>query len=133
MGYFKKHFTIPSTRLSMERAMDCDRISDVRAALLKGEPAAIDGCGLEERRKRFDKRAYRQPVLTEPIAEPLPYRRGELDPLTEEVKESLIRRSQYDRMMDPEGSSSASMASGLEGVAEAASTGDHSDASRRII
>lgn len=91
MRYFRQHYDIPSTRLSMERAMECDRVDDIRASLAKKKPRAVAGAAVEERRQRFDMNAYRQPVLTQPAAMPLPYRRGQDDAVTANVTADLIR------------------------------------------
>lgn len=91
MRYFRKHYAVPSTRLSMERAMECDRVADIRASVSRNSPSAVRGWGAEESRNRFNKNAYRQPVLTEPSAEPMTYRRGKRDHLTSEAELQLNR------------------------------------------
>lgn len=83
----------------MERAKECDRISDLKAARRRGVPYQT-GQGIEERREHFDKSAYRQPVLTVHAMLPMDYRAGEPDPLTEEAREKLRSAGRYEFMLD---------------------------------
>jgi Calcium-dependent channel, 7TM region, putative phosphate len=98
MQYFRNHYADPSKLLSMERAREYDRISElddegasgsVSSGLL-GSPGSPKN-GLESRKVNFDKNSYRQPVLTERVIEPLPYRRGRDDEMTVQTRE-LLRR-----------------------------------------
>eukprot|EP00934_Nitzschia_sp_Nitz4_P006176 Nitzschia sp. Nitz4//scaffold4_size323378//84551//88052//NITZ4_000640-RA/size323378-snap-gene-0.407-mRNA-1//1//CDS//3329553339//6166//frame0 len=98
-GYFSQHYAKPSTRLSLERAREYDRVSEVVALhevparelfKRKGAPEL----GVAARRSQFDKNSYRQPVLTEPPMTPMHYRRGHPDTITEEVATS-IKAVQY--------------------------------------
>ncbi len=99
MGYFNRHFAEPSRRLSLERAIECDHLSDILAAAAMGSRPKDDsgiqshgGAGVESRRRQFDKNAYHQPVLAQDPLEPIQYRRGEdLDPQTADAREQLRR------------------------------------------
>jgi hypothetical protein len=99
MGYFHQNFALPSRQLSMERARECDRISDARAACRRGTRNAR-GQGVVERREQFDKSAYRQPVLTLQALEPINYRANQLDPITEETNDRLRIANRYLYMSD---------------------------------
>jgi hypothetical protein len=94
MGYFQQQYALPSRQLSMERARECDRISDLRAARRRGTPNAR-GQGVAERREQFDKSAYRQPVLTLQALEPMHYRANQPDPITEETNVRLRSANRY--------------------------------------
>lgn len=83
----------------MERAKECDRISDLKAARRRGVPNQA-GQGVEERREAFDKSAYRQPVLTVHAMLPMDYRAGEPDPVTEDVRRQLRGAGRYEFMSD---------------------------------
>ena len=109
MNYLRKTYIIPSERLSLERARQCDRLSsheqeqrsfrvDHSAASGVGaiRPTPLDtealDHGMEARRVHFDGSKYRQPVLTEVATEPWTYRRGWPDDAeTVAVKEQLRR------------------------------------------
>ena len=91
----------------MERAKECDRISDLKAARRRGVPNQT-GQGVQERREQFDKTAYRQPVLTVHAMLPMDYRAGEPDPLTEEVRRELRSAGRFGAMSDNSGVASAS-------------------------
>jgi hypothetical protein len=85
----------------MERAMEADRVADLRAAAEAGatEPA---GQAVEKRREEFNRNAYRQPVLTVRAMMPLPYRRNVPDEETEEVKRQLASVNRFIFMTDEE-------------------------------
>ena len=92
MRYFKHHYADPSKLLSMERAREYDRVAECEDEVpaspgLMGSPRN----GIESRRRNFDKNSYRQPVLTETVIEPLPYRRGKIDEMTMQARELLSR------------------------------------------
>jgi hypothetical protein len=89
--YFRRNFGEAARQLSLERAVERDRVSNMKAM----QTVKRDGNGtspsLDERRTLFDRKLYRQPVLTAAMVEPLSYRRNEPDAVTEEVKASLKR------------------------------------------
>jgi len=99
IGYFSEHYAKPSQQLSMERAKECDRISDLKAARRRGVPHQT-GQGVEERREEFDQSAYRQPVLTVHAVLPMDYRAGEPDPVTETARRELRGAGRYEFMSD---------------------------------
>lgn len=90
MNYFERKYAEPSKLLSLERAREYDRLFNLEEASRNGADAGKDTSALGRRRK-FDKDAYRQPVLTELATEPLSYRKGLQDPETEKVCEQLRR------------------------------------------
>ena len=67
MSRFRTEFEIPSTRLSLERAVEVDR----RGGGEEGGGGGGEGGG---EKLEFDKFAYRQPVLASGEASPLPHR-----------------------------------------------------------
>jgi hypothetical protein len=102
-------FSEPSERLSLERAREYDRVSEVlaaaRAARDRTEGPLQDDLGpslsthgLEARRTQFNKNSYRQPVLTQKPMVPRRYRRGQEDPLTEECRQQLMQVQDYSLM-----------------------------------
>ena len=92
MKSFKKTYVEPSTRLSLERAREYDRMSDLQAAEAEGlRETEAEGRGVELRRRIFDRNSYRQPVLTEHAVEPMTYRRGVDDDETIAVRKQLRR------------------------------------------
>jgi hypothetical protein len=97
MNYFRKHFADASITLSMERAMECDRISDLKVSMAAGVPFE-KGLANKERAKVFDREAYRQPVLNVHAMEPMPYRRGTLDKLTKDSCALLRELNGYANM-----------------------------------
>lgn len=99
MGYFNENYAKPSKQLSMERAKECDRISDLKAARRRGVLNQT-GQGADERRETFDKSAYRQPVLTVHAMLPMDFRAGEPDPVTEEVRRKLQDAGRYEFMSE---------------------------------
>lgn len=70
MWHFQEAFADPSALLSLELARDYDRKSSSQACkeeqgmLLLEEGVDASECGVESRRQAFDKKSYRQPVLT---------------------------------------------------------------------
>ena len=99
MQTFKKHYADPSKVLSLERAREYDRVADAEDDPNTPRPAGGMGLdsprnGFDSRRRNFDKNCFRQPVLTERVVEPLPYRRGKDDEMTKQARELLghIRR-----------------------------------------
>jgi hypothetical protein len=99
MNYFKKNFAEPSTRLSLERAREYDIISAIHhEQAMNGTDIVLPpyaDAGVEARRRKFDKIAYRQPVLSELAAEPWMYRRGLNDDETVAVRGKLRRQNRY--------------------------------------
>lgn len=102
MGYFHRHYAEPSRRLSLERAIECDHVSDILAAAAIGSRPKDDsgihsnkGAGIEARRRQFDKNAYHQPVLAQDPLEPLPYRRGEGDDMETISARDHLRRMEH--------------------------------------
>lgn len=122
MNYLHRTFAIPSERLSLERARQCDRLSsqeeqarsfrlgqtpEKKHASLHFEttPGSLESVnplldydyGVEARRSGFDRSKYRQPVLTEVAAEPWPYRRG----VPEDAETATVKRQlrQINRFM----------------------------------
>ena len=103
MSDFTNRFKIPSQSLSMERAKFIDD-----ELVMRQVTSNNDSFSTTDIAESFNKHAYRQPVLTEGIVEPLPYRHGSVDKLKEEVDrilqvESMRRiqgwgnRSQFER------------------------------------
>jgi hypothetical protein len=97
MTYFRKHYADASITLSMERAMECDRISDLKASMAAGVPHE-KGLANRERARVFDREAYRQPVLGVHAMEPMPYRRGTLDTMTKDSCSLLRELNGYANM-----------------------------------
>jgi Calcium-dependent channel, 7TM region, putative phosphate len=102
MNYFQKTYAIPSSRLSLERARECDRVSSLSAkADGNGLPASAEtDDGVAARSGQFDKNSYRQPVLTELMTEPWFYRRGQEDEETLLVREQLRRINRHVKAAD---------------------------------
>jgi hypothetical protein len=95
MNFFRQNYADPSTRLSLERARECDRLSSSKAATEEdGLDSNIDR-GVELRRTKFDRKSYRQPVLTELATEPEFYRSGFQDDETFAVRKQLQRINRY--------------------------------------
>lgn len=87
-NYFNEYYVKPSTKLSLERAREYDRVSEWLANHRNVEDAAVDYVelkdtkveyGIEGRRAQFKKELYRQPVLTRRPMNPRSYRRGQRD------------------------------------------------------
>ncbi|CAJ1948545.1 unnamed protein product [Cylindrotheca closterium] len=101
MRYCDNHFADPSKRLSLERAREYDRVSDMRAKSRYNRDDEM-GSGNEVRRTQFNKDCYRQPVLTQKALVPKAYRRGQTDPLTFDCCQKLKELQQYSLMEDGE-------------------------------
>lgn len=92
MRYFRIHYADPSKLLSMERAREYDRVSEYDdAGMSPRQGLGSPRNGIESRRQNFDRNSYRQPVLTERVIEPLPYRRGKDDEMSVQARELLER------------------------------------------
>lgn len=92
--YFRRNFTEAARQLSLERAVERDRLSDLKAKLRSEQEdpnLSSPSLGFDERRRFFDNKLYRQPVLTDSFFEPMEYRRNESDPVTESVQSTLRR------------------------------------------
>ena len=123
----------PSTRLSLERAREYDRVSEWLAKnKVPGTAANVDTIledaepqpsssdveyGIEGRRHQFDKNSYRQPVLTQRPLKPKNYRRGQPDAEADRVRTRLRELQDYDLMEESEAGPGASAASGLDAPA----------------
>jgi hypothetical protein len=94
MRHFDQHYAKSSTKLSLERAREYDRVSEWLATNKKrstGPKSDVSGTdqkitvehGIEGRRLQFQKSSYRQPVLTRKPMNPRNYRRGQPDPEAE--------------------------------------------------
>jgi len=90
MKFFDEHYAKSSTKLSLERAREYDRVSEWLAVNKKrtaGENGDVLDTeqkkkvehGIEGRRRQFQKDSYRQPVLTRKPMHPRNYRRGQPD------------------------------------------------------
>jgi hypothetical protein len=96
--YFRRNYGDAAMNLSLERAVERDRVSDLKAARKKGPRSHRDilaspSMTFDERRVKFDHKLYRQPILTATHLEPKCYRKNRLDPVTEDVQEALERLS----------------------------------------
>jgi len=100
MWYFRKHYANPGKSLSLERAMELDHICDSKmtATSIPKSPKEARKNLLRKSKSSFSADAYRQPVLAEKALEPLSYRRGQADPLTEDAKNHL--HGWYQRLKD---------------------------------
>eukprot|EP00980_Cylindrotheca_fusiformis_P026200 scaffold15514_cov129-Cylindrotheca_fusiformis.AAC.8 len=98
------HFAEPSRRLSLERAREYDRVSDMIA---NRSGSQRESC-FEARRAQFTEDSYRQPVLTQNAITPRSYRFGQVDNLTEECRVRLKELQKYSLMQDHETTSSDS-------------------------
>lgn len=123
----------PSTRLSLERAREYDRVSEwlarnkgpgngetIDTILEATEPHMSSSeveYGIEGRRHQFDKNSYRQPVLTQKPLKPKNYRRGQSDAEAEKVRIRLRELQDYDLMEESGTGPNSSGASGLESPA----------------
>jgi len=77
--YNSSTFVDPSKTLCLERATELDKRLTVE----------IDASAIDSENIHFSEYAYRQPVLTEPVMEPLPYRDGQSDPIQEEISQMV--------------------------------------------
>jgi len=91
MRYFDTRYGEPSKKLTLERAIELDEKIGTFSVSKRGVRPASPG-----KRKNaippqiaFTSDYYRQPVLTEPPGEPLPYRSGRDDPMTIEARVQL--------------------------------------------
>jgi hypothetical protein len=96
--YFRRNFGDAARQLSLERAVERDRMSDLKASLKTNRLGNLTSPSFDERRSKFDRNLYRQPVLTAGMLEPMNYRRDEPDPITEEVRATLRRLNDISRM-----------------------------------
>lgn len=97
----------PSNRLSLERAREYDRISELLSSSVTNQ-ALCGEFGVEARRAQFDENSYRQPVLTQKAMAPRAYRRGQIDVMTDDCRTRLLDLQDY-ALLD--GSSSGSVTS----------------------
>lgn len=108
MWHFEESFADPSALLSLELARDYDRKSNSQACkeeqgiLLLEEGIETSECGVETRRQSFDKKSYRQPVLTELPSKPWRYRRGQQDEETMTVRNRLNQINRFASAMSRE-------------------------------
>lgn len=105
LRFFNHHYAEPSKRLSLERAREYDKVTEMLGARVAGTESRSD-FGIEARRTQFTKDSYRQPVLTQKAMEPKAYRKGQRDPLTEESRTQLKDLQEYALMHDPSHASS---------------------------
>ena len=89
--YFRRNYAAAAKHLSFERAVERDRLSDLKAKLKHDGIVMSPTMGFDERMERFDSKLYRQPVLTEAFLEPMPYRRHVKDGITQEVQHTIQR------------------------------------------
>lgn len=96
----------PSTRLSLERAREYDRISEILATNkvstkdffnMEEDHDPVE-FGIEGRRTQFDKNSYRQPVLAQKPMMPNPYRWGQVDPMADDCIARLQSLRDYSLM-----------------------------------
>lgn len=101
--YFRFNFAEAATQLSLERAVERDRLSELKAKLKTHSQSNIlksPTMSFEDRRTMFDSDLYRQPVLTDPVSKPMNYRSGNDDPITEGVRQSMQRINMQTTMLD---------------------------------
>ena len=100
MNYFKKNFAVPSTRLTLERAMTLDeqlgnRVQHKHSYSPNNSPTNSQDLPAPQKplaknvHENFGSDHYRQPVLREPPALPLFYRPEYDDKLTREARQKL--------------------------------------------
>lgn len=90
MRYFRRHYAEPSNRLSLERAIQRDLLSDLKTSI-RQRTRNYAGLAMEDTRIKFDKNHYKQPILTEKAMEPIVYRRDREDPTTK-GKQRVVSR-----------------------------------------
>jgi len=92
-SYFNVKYAQPSKKLTLERAFELDdKIGTFIASPSRKVRADTPSRkGVTPPQVGFSSDYYRQPVLTEPIGEPLPYRSGRDDPMTTEARVKLAR------------------------------------------
>ena len=93
MQYFQIHYAEPSKRLTLELAQELDSKIEKKSQMRR--PAA-DHPLFEAYRDNnaipqdtFDRNYYKQPVMTEPLGEPMFYRIDRKDPLTKAAIQEL--------------------------------------------
>ena len=89
MGDFRKRFVEPSQNLSLERIKLMVEKSTRRRSkndLDELNESSDYNTGIIE---TFNAHAYRQPIRTEGVGVPIPYRHGQVDELKEEVDQIL--------------------------------------------
>ena len=89
--YFRRNFGEAARQLSLERAVERDRVSNIKASQTVKRDGVLNSPSYDDRRTTFDRKLYRQPVLTATMVEPMSYRRNTPDPITDEVIASLRR------------------------------------------
>ena len=110
MNYFKKNFAVPSTRLTLERAMTLDEQLGNRVQRKHNYSPNNSPNSSEDRpspqkplarnvHENFDQDHYRQPILREAPALPLFYRPISEDLLTKEARQKLSENRIH--MWDP--------------------------------
>lgn len=96
MNYFRDHYATPSLKLSLEIAIEIDRVADCKTP---GNQIA----GKKKLDETFKGEHYRQPVLTAEAGRPLPYRREEgVDELTAVALDRLQKRASRFQIMTDE-------------------------------
>mmetsp|Transcript_4433 Transcript_4433/g.6777 ORF Transcript_4433/g.6777 Transcript_4433/m.6777 type:complete len:133 (-) Transcript_4433:172-570(-) len=98
MRYFRRNYTKPHNRLTMERAMELDE-----------EVKISNNQGREVPPKSFSCEHYKQPVLTEASRHPFFYRMGQEDPMTAEARRKLRGGNDRTSMWSPEREKRASI------------------------
>jgi hypothetical protein len=103
----------PSSRLSLERAREYDRVGEILAAKISEDQNKSSNdqegsrppplYGIEARRTQFNKHIYRQPVLTQKPMLPRVYRRDQPDHFTAECRNQLRKTQDYSLMTDEDG------------------------------
>ena len=93
MKYFETNFVEPSRRLTLELARELDeKMEELARSRPPPQQHPIFGTLLEQNilpQDTFDKRFYKQPVMTEPYGEPMFYRFGKQDPMTKDTRKKL--------------------------------------------
>ena len=92
MKYFETNFVEPSRRLTLELARELDeQMEEIAKSRPPSQPHSMLGGGHESvlPQDTFDKRFYKQPVMTESYGEPMFYRFGKQDPMTKEIRKKL--------------------------------------------
>ena len=90
--YFNTKYNKPSKRLTLERAFELDdKIGTFKTTAKGVRPDIPSRIGVIPPQVGFSSDYYKQPVLTEPSGEPLPYRSGCDDPMTREARVKLAK------------------------------------------
>jgi len=88
--YFREHYATPSTKLSLERAIELDHVVHLKTADKDADESEASQVGKEKLAQRFKEEYYRQPVLTLEAGRPMPYRREKgVDELTATALKTL--------------------------------------------